>query len=393
MDPNELLGLEYEDDDLGLLGDQMETVEEKPERETSKIEIEQSYREIPVREDEKPIKNNFSQSSKPEVKKTYEKTIETLKSPVKQPRSKTFKARTQVAKNVKNYPKNDGILPIPAHFLQPANVPQPSFNMPMIYPQMSQFSNLHYNFNEMFGRPTAPFTPNPYRIYDQGFVYQNYSFQNQPSMNNFPSEMIIPPNQFSNPTIHTQYSHFKANNIPRNPKYASEPKATKSDLKEDVAKKTKSSRSRKELDLLLEKRLAQLEKERIEEEKIEQSSPKRKSEHCEKHVEPEAKSESESLILAHDPDYIKKMEEQKRKREEILRQKEEKRNQRIKQMNSKNENIPEEKTKVQTSSDNRIIKATSKRLIALNSTDKKIFDMSNSLGVRAKVNDNLLVIA
>lgn len=391
MDSNELLGLGYEDDDLGLLGDQMETVEEKFEQEISKTEKEPTTTESPVTDekDEKSIKNHQSQPSKPEEpKKKYEKTIETIKSPIKQSRSKAFRARTQTTKN---FSKNDGILPIPAHFLQPSNLSPTGFNMPMIYPSMSQFSNPQFNINEMYGRPTAPpFLPNPYRIFDQGYMYQNYPFQNQPSMNNFQSEMIISPNQF----VQTQYSHFKPNNVPKNSKYFTEPKVSKPESKEDTAKKPKSSRSRKELDLLLEKRLAQLEKERIEEEKIEKNSTKRKPDHGDKFVEPEAKSESESLILAQDPDYIKKMEEQKRKREEILRQKEEKRNQRFKQMNTKNENIPEEKSRVQTSSsDNRIIKTTTKRLISLSSTDKKIFDMSNSLGVRAKVNDYLLVIA
>ncbi len=43
------------------------------------------------------------------------------------------------------------------------------------------------------------------------------------------------------------------------------------------------------------------------------------------------KSSESTSIIVDDPDYAKKIEEQKRKREEILKMKEEKRNQRIKE--------------------------------------------------------------
>ncbi|RNA19264.1 hypothetical protein BpHYR1_018073 [Brachionus plicatilis] len=407
LDQNEFLGLEYEEDDFGLLGDQMETVEEKPKTKSEKDqekdqkkeqeknqeneqekdqEKEQERESIDSYNSKEPEKQKITyspQSSKHHEKKNFDKTNEkttvTNTSPIRQSRHKKIKQRTQI---IKNFAKNDGILPIPTQYLPSSNVPTQSFMPNLIFSQMAQFPNPQFNFNEIYNPQMGPYHPNPYRIYDQGYMYPHYPFPNQPSINNYQNEMRIPA---SNQFIQAQYNHFNTNNLPRKSSYGTDFKAAKSDLKEEVAKKPNPSRSRKELDLLLEKRLAQLEKERIEEEKIEQTMAKRKLENGEKRIKTEVKSESESLILAQDPDYIKKMEEQKRKREEILRQKEEKRNQRISQMSKKNENIPDDKAKVQnSSSDNRIIKNASKRLITLKNTDKKILDMSNSLGVRTK---------
>lgn len=270
-----------------------------------------------------------------------------------------------------------------------------------------------------------------------------------------------------------QFNQIKPSNVYINPSFV--PK--QQNLQHQEKEAPKSTRSRKDLDLLLEKRLA-AEMSSIEENKEAKNEKKatkdkHKSSSNEKErstaksqvkaekpfkrksseslstkakqedtkpsidqsppptkvskVEPKVES---SMVIIDDPDYSKKLEEQKKKREEILRQKEEKRNQRAKDMKtnvsssteqkqnqaesstkrtfiqSSDANTESAKNQLQTSRVNRIVTTTSstiklnqtqsstyvgssaspssKRLI-IQSTDKNILNMCNSLNIKDKV--------
>lgn len=236
------------------------------------------------------------------------------------------------------------------------------------------------------------------------------------------------------------------NKIPGNSSDDSKSYHKKSDVTQSQQASIKTTRSRKDLELLLEKRLAaelmsesqststnptqngpskRKSVENSQEKKIEDKKPTKEDHQSRnskdstsldppphKKPTPSESSEPKSMIIIDDPDYAKKLEEQKRKREEILKAKEEKRNQRILEL-KKNENlntgdtsdlksskssttaktrtvITDESSRAVTTSSSSSLGSQSKRIIvqnlSLDTTDKKLLSMCNSINIKDKVN-------
>ncbi|CAF0915966.1 unnamed protein product [Brachionus calyciflorus] len=357
----------------------------------------------------------------------------------------------------------------PINFSQSITIPQPGL-------QVS--SNFNQNFNTLYNQQVQCYQNNQLTFYnDPQQNVSNFNSNNQLDhmfpiqMNNLqPYQNFLPFNQIqliqnqqqinsalslfqynnnspSLPSIHSQSfdecymkeptKQALASSVYINPSFIAKhnQQKNKNELKKDENKGesniTKSTKSRKDLDLLLEKRLAaELENEKKEEEKRQLTNQhilvsKRKSENevvlsqtqppnkISKVDQPKielTQSKNENLILAEDTEYLRKLEEQKRKREEILRLKEEKRNQRIKQASQvKNENDPIKNSEIKravvkkkgslVNSDNRIIETESNKIVSsaskriivqnlsLNTSEKKLMSMCNSINIKDKIID------
>lgn len=482
LDQNELLGINDYEDDFELLGgvDEKKQPEYVVEKKIIESIIEAKESET-KKEDAKEdaVKNEKTEISKLEIPEKTQKVFERkeLKQEAKQKFKHDMKQDFTVEKNeVNQKPKlnkyfklmspqkqqrqtfnnqnftnrNNGILPTPTNF---TNQNYSIQNIAQSNPIMFQTQRPQHmsSFGQSVSFQQAPVNQFPFFNQPQNFQnYQQHDQMTQIPINQFqtpnfamplqqpiiPNQMIPPlqsqPQQFNQsqfvpmgfnqpPIIPQPLTAPKTSNVYINPSFIA-----KQQQKREEAKKEDKSAKRKDLDLLLEKRLAaELENEKLVEEQEKEKnkqkeSNKRKSNETELMPKKISKTENkrpetETTVLSEDVEYIKKIEEQKKKREEILRQKEEKRNQRIKQLNSeKNENLPvtnEQKSRtviatresLAATSDNRIIKTTSnsigfqsKRLIvqnlSLNTNDKKLLNMCNSISLKDKVN-NLSVTA